>query len=91
MPKLSEPMIVSMNLLYAAYEKAGDCYSILSEQLGIKYQSVRKMYEFNCVPEEKYLLRVEKFLKKENYKPRATGKGRPPKKKTSKRNVSNKH
>lgn len=77
MAKMSEPMAVSIKLLDHAYEKSGYCYKVLSEQLELNYQVVLKMYEFNKVPNENYMLRIEKFLDKKNYKPRTMKSGRP--------------
>lgn len=77
MTKISGPMSLSIELLDKAHDKAGSCYRILSEQLDLHYQVVLKMYEHKKIPNENYMLRIEKFLSKKNYTPRELKKGRP--------------
>lgn len=79
MAKRSAPMDLSIKLLDDAYQKAGNCYKVLSEQLDLNYQVVRKMYELNNVPNENYMRKIEKFLDKKNYSPRPLKSGRPKK------------
>jgi len=70
-------MAISIKLLDTAYEKSGHCYKVLSEQLDLHYQVVLKMFEFNKVPNENYMLKIERFLGKKNYTPRQAKAGRP--------------
>ena len=71
MSKMSQPMILTKDLLESAFSKAGESYKILSEQLDINYPSVIKMFNFNRIPKEEYLLKIEKFVARKNFKPRS--------------------
>lgn len=75
--KISKPMQIASEMLIEAIKKAGHNKKILSEELGISYNSVLSMYYFNKIPSENHLLKIEKFLNKKSYRPRETLLGRP--------------